>query len=79
MLKKKFNINRYVYFKPTEYGLELMNERLNIDRHEIDPESGLYYLQLHTFMRCFGAYSFVGNDNFIVESTIYMNENDIKD
>lgn len=56
-----------------------MNERLNIDHHKIDPESGLYYLQLHTFMRCFGDYSFVGNDNFIVESTIYMNENDIKD
>lgn len=73
---KKFNINEYVYFRPTKYGLEIMNLKLEYRKgdHKIDKESGMYYLQLHEYMHCFGDASFVGNFSFVVNSEIYFDE-----
>ena len=72
-----FNINQFVYFVPTEYGLNKMNEYFNFrnGQHNVDEETGFHYLQMHEFMACFGDIAFVGNDNFVAYSEVYFDSN----
>lgn len=74
---KLFNLNSYVYFVPTEYGINIMNKYFNYRNyvHKVDKETGYYYLQMHEFMACFGDACFAGGSNFVADSEIYIDEN----
>lgn len=78
---KKFNINNYVYFKPTKLAHELYEkywssyggQKLKVN------EDGFAEMQMHSFMHIFGEVSYVGMGNNISENCeIYFNEGDLE-
>ena len=69
---KSFNINNYIKFKPTEYGIGIYNnhhrEAFKGTRfsRELKVDSyGYSELQMHEFMYAYGGYSFLGGTPFI--------------
>lgn len=69
---KSFNINNYIKFKPTEYGIEIYNTHKKeafkgaIFSRELKVDSdGYSELQMHEFMYVYGGYSFLGGTPFI--------------
>lgn len=89
---KKFNINNYVFFKPTEKGLHLMVDDYNKIAFEmrIPPvtlgyyksnldERGYYKMQMWLFMRLFGGDNTglgIGN---LFRTEICFNEEDLEE
>lgn len=81
---KSFNINNYIKFKPTAYGIEIYNnhkkEALKGTRfsRELKVDStGYSELQMHEFMYVYGGYSFLGGTPFIEMCEILIKDKDL--
>ena len=80
---KSFNINNYIKFKPTEYGVEIYNEYYKnslkgtgLSRELKVDSTGYSELQMHEFMYVYGGYSFLGSTPFIEMCEILIKDKD---
>lgn len=76
---KKFNINNYVYFKPTKLAhIEYENYWAEYSGHKLEVDAdGFAKLQMHSFMHIFGGVSFVGMDSLSENCEIYFKDEDL--
>lgn len=81
---KSFNINNYIKFKPTEYGIEIYNNHkkeafkgTRFSRELKVDSDGYSELQMHEFMRVYGRYSFLGGTPFIEVCEILIRDKDL--
>lgn len=82
---KKFNLNNYVYFQPTEIGLKIYNDyykdkfckdglHLKVD------DKGFSKLQMHEFIKIYGYEvftSFIPSELPFKNYEIFFNEDDL--
>ena len=76
----RFNINNYVYFKPTELAHELYEEYYSaVGSLKLDVDSqGFAKLQMHSFMHIFGEVAFVGMGRNVSEKCeIWIRDEDL--
>ncbi len=77
----KFNINSYVYFKPTPLAHEIYENYYSMAGGlKLDVDSrGFAKLQLHSFMHIFGEASFVGMGRNVSEKCeIWIRDEDLE-
>ncbi|QOW46952.1 MULTISPECIES: hypothetical protein [Acinetobacter] len=77
----KFNINNYVFFKPTPLAHEIYeNYYSSVGGLKLDIDSqGFAKLQLHSFMHIFGEVSFVGMGRNVSEKCeIWIKDEDLE-
>ena len=81
---KSFNINNYIKFKPTEYGIEIYNNHkkesfkgTGFSRELKVDSDGYSELQMHEFMHVYGGYSFLGGIPFIELCEILIKDKDL--
>ena len=84
----KFNMNDFVYFKPTKLGVQVYTDyyiNLNMPKHTEIPtlkvdEDGFSYLQFHEFICIYGhivSNYFFPQEPVFESYNIYFKENDI--
>lgn len=76
---RKFNLNDYVYFKPTQKGLDMYHDYyLKYGGHDlIVNEDGFAKLQFHNFINVYGhaiSTAFIGSKLPFESYDIYFNE-----
>lgn len=77
---KSFNINNYIKFKPTEYGVEIYNSYFKgtgFSRELKVDYDGYSELQMHEFMCVYGGYSFLGGTPVIECCEILIKDKDL--
>lgn len=79
-----FNINNYIKFKPTEYGIEIYNNHkkeafkgTRFSRELKVDSDGYSELQMHEFMYVYSGYSFLGGTPFIECCEILIKDKDL--
>lgn len=79
-----FNINNYIKFKPTEYGIEIYNKHhrevfkgTRFSRELKVDSDGYSELQMHEFMYVYGGYAFLGGAPFIEVCEILIRDKDL--
>lgn len=85
MAKKKFNINRYMYVKLTDFGKKKIIEKCGYGYFEHCIESkkqddGYYQMQAHVVMRLLGEYLWNGcsQNKLPFELNVYFDEGDLE-
>lgn len=88
---KKINLNEYVYFKITPYGLKQLKknheELYSIVDESIRPkmeelktnERGYQFMQLHEFMNSLGSFMTMGMKPITEKNQIFFDERDLRD
>lgn len=75
----KFNMNNYVWFEPTDLGLQVSKDYYNslgFD-HKLELVNGFARLQFHEFIHIYGKYitSYISKDNEVFKNyEFYINE-----
>lgn len=81
MANTQINLNDYVSFKMTDFGKEVLKEKLAAEAKELNlptsrniesfkQETGEYMMQFHEFAYYFGSQLYIGNKNLIEDNTL---------
>ena len=75
----KFNVNSYVYFKPTELGMRALEEHYK-GWTMIEPdENGFYSLQMWIFIRIFGEVFCATMESPVYHCEIYIEKKELEE
>lgn len=78
---KKFNLNSYVYFEPTEIGLKMYSDHYaKYSEMELRLIDGVAKLQFHEFVRVYGyaiTTAFLGSKMPFKHYEIFINNGDL--
>lgn len=72
---KKFNSNNYVYFHPSEYGMEILEKYFGDCEYMGKPdEDGYYKLSLWVFVQVFGPHTSITKPSVVVDCEVFFEE-----